>query len=300
MKVLVTGGTGFIGSNIVNKLLDAGREVLITGLENNISTHPKVTNLGRSFHDLDWDKIGKIDVVFHQAANNDTTSTNKKEMFKVNVEWSRELFKNATQSGCPRIIYASSTAVYGNTPPPHKEIGPFEPLNVYAESKLALDEFAADFAAKNREVVIIGLRYCNIYGLGESKKGRRATMIYQLAQEMLKGNPRLFEYGEQKRDYLYIKDAVRANLLAALASESCIVNCGFGKATSFNRLVEILNAVLKLNRSPEYIDNPYEKQYQNFTECDMSYAKEKIGFVPEFDIVKGITDYFEVGPLKEA
>lgn len=103
----------------------------------------------------------------------------------------------------------------------------------------------------------------------------------------------------KKRDYLYIKDVVRANFLAAKAKESCLINCGYGEATTFNRLVEILNSVLTLKRTPQYIDNPYEKQYQNYTECDMSLAKKEIGFVPEFDILKGIEDYFKSGFLTQ-
>jgi len=297
MKTLVTGGTGFIGSNLANKLLADGHEVFVTGLEQN--PNPKFINLGGDFHDLDWGKLGRLDVLFHQAAINDTTLKNRTEMFRINVDWPKELFKQVVQKGCRHIVYASSTAVYGNVPPPYREDGPTEALNVYAESKLDFDDFVVEFAKKNPTVVIVGLRYCNVYGPGENKKGKRATMIYQLAQQMFKGNPRIFKYGEQKRDYIYIKDVILANLLASKAQESCIVNCGFGEAVSFNRLVEILNSVLGTNRNSEYFDNPHEGSYQNFTECDMTYAKEKIGFVPKFDIEKGITDYFKSGFLTQ-
>jgi len=299
MRVLVTGGTGFIGSNLARELSGKGHQVLVTGLENNSLTHPQITNLGKSFHDLSWNKIGNLDILFHQAANNDTTSEDKEEMFKVNFEWPQKLFQKAVENGCRRIVYASSTAIYGNISAPYKEDGPVDPLNVYAESKLAFDEFATGFAKKNPKVIVVGLRYCNIYGPGENKKGKRATMIYQLAQEMKKGDPYLFKYGEQKRDYLYVKDVVRANLLATEARKSCIVNCGYGEATTFNRLVEILNSVLALGRTPQYIDNPYKKQYQNHTECDMSLAKKEIGFIPEFNILKGIEDYFKSGFLTQ-
>jgi len=123
-------------------------------------------------------------------------------------------------------------------------------------------------------------------------------MILQLAQQMRKGNPTLFKHGEQKRDFVYVKDVVAANLLAAKATESCIINCGSGRATSFNDIVAILNNVLATSRKPEYIDNPYKEFYQNFTECDMTKAKEKIGFVPEYSIEQGIKDYFESGMLE--
>ena len=153
------------------------------------------------------------------------------------------------------------------------------------------------FAQKHPEIIIVGLRYCNVYGPGESHKGKRSSMIYQLAQQISKGNPRIFKMGEQKRDFIYVKDVVEANILASKAKESCIVNCGLGKATTFNRIIEILNKALGTNRKTEYIDNPYADQYQNFTECDMNLAKQKIGFAPEYGIEKGIKDYYESGFL---
>jgi ADP-L-glycero-D-manno-heptose 6-epimerase len=204
------------------------------------------------------------------------------EMLRANFEASRRLFRYVTQQGCRRIVYASSTAVYGRCLVPYKEAGPFDLNTPYAESKKRLDDFAMEFAATHPDVIIVGLRFCNIYGPGESHKGTRATMIYQLAQQMQRGNPKLFRYGEQKRDYIYVKDVVHANLLAASTTESCIVNCGSGVATSFNRLVEILNEVLKLHRKPEYIENPYAGSYQEYTKCDLTLAKQKLGFSPSF------------------
>ncbi|MDP2695827.1 MAG: NAD-dependent epimerase/dehydratase family protein [bacterium] len=298
MQALITGGTGFIGSNLALKMLSDGHDVTITGTDNEYKfTDERLKILPPDFANINWAKLGSVDVVFHQAAINDTTIMDRNEMFRVNVEASEKLFNDAIIHGCRKIVYASSTAIYGDLPAPHKEEGPFKPLNPYAESKLALDEFATEFAKQHPDVVVVGLRYCNVYGPGETKKGKRATMIYQLAQQMKTGNPKLFKYGEQKRDYIYIKDLVQANILAAGAQESCIVNCGFGEAVEFNELVNILNDNLGASRTPEYIDNPYIDKYQAHTECDMSLAKEKIGFIPKFDIKKGIADYRNSGFL---
>ena len=255
--------------------------------------------MGYDFAHLDWRKIGKIDVLFHKAAITDTTVLDRNLMFKINLEDSKKLFADAVKNGCKKIIYASSTAVYGDAPAPYKENGIIHPLNPYGESKRLLDDFATYFANKNPSVIIIGLRYCNVYGAGEKHKGKMANMIYQLAQQMVKGNPKMFKFGEQKRDYLYVKDAVKANILAAKSKKSCIVNCGSGKAVTFNDIVKILNKTLGTNRQPEYIDNPYAEKYQNYTECDMSLAKKMIGFVPEFDIEKGINDYFKNFPFQK-
>lgn len=250
-----------------------------------------------AFHGIDWDKIGKLDVLFHQAAINDTRHGDREEVIRANVDASIELFNHVVKNGCKRIVYASSTAVYGNTPAPHKEDGPFDFINHYAESKYLLDQFAMQFAKEHQEVRIVGLRYCNVYGPRENHKGTRSSMIYQLAQQMKVGNPKLFKYGEQKRDYIYVKDVVRANLLAAEAEESGIFNCGFGKATTFNEIFNILNKKMNMGRVVEYIDNPYGDKYQSYTECDMTKAKEKLGFVAEYDIERGIADYYESGFL---
>ena len=296
MRILVTGGTGFVGSNLVARLLEQGQDVVITGhdAEQRIPGF-RGKYLQPSLLGIDWEAIGAVDVLFHQAAVNDTTLMDEREMLRANVSASQELFRRVAAGGCRRIVYASSTAIYGDAPAPYREDTPARPLNPYALSKKQLEEFATEFARENPQVTIVGLRYCNVYGPGESHKGKRASMIFQLAQQMQRGNPRLFQYGEQKRDYLYVEDAVGANLLAAEARESCIVNCGSGQAVSFNDLVTQLNRVLGVNRTPEYIDNPYADRYQSHTECDMTLAKQKLGFVPEFDLSGGLEAYRSKG-----
>ena len=292
MRILVTGGTGFVGSNLVSRLLQEGHDVLITGhdAEQRIPGF-QGKYLQPSLLGIDWEAVGAVDVLFHQAAVNDTTLLDEREMLRANVTASQELFRRVVAGGCRRIVYASSTAIYGDAPAPYREDTPARPLNPYARSKKQLEEFASGFARENPQVTLVGLRYCNVYGPGESHKGKRASMIFQLAQQMQRGNPRLFKYGEQKRDYLYVDDAVRANLLAAKASESCIVNCGSGRAVSFNDIVVQLNRVLEVRRTPEYIDNPYADRYQSHTECDMTLAKQKLGFVPEFELASGLEAY---------
>ena len=296
MRVLVTGGTGFIGSNLAVKLLEEGYGVTITGTDAEQKV-PGAAYLQPGFLGIDWAVLGKFDLLFHQAAINDTTLMDKREMFRANVTASAELFRYVARNGCKRIVYASSTAVYGNLPAPYKENCPVQPLNPYGESKAELDDYARQFASEYSDVVIVGLRYCNVYGPRENHKGKRASMIYQLAQQMKNCNPRIFKHGEQKRDYIYVSDVVQANLLAAKAEKSCIVNCGSGAAITFNDLIKILNKVMGTTRQPEYIDNPYADKYQSHTECDMALAKEKIGFVPQYDIERGINEYYARGWL---
>jgi len=293
MRGLVTGGTGFIGSNIAKQLISDGHTVFVTGKKEGEQQVPGVAAIFPTFAGLPWDEFGNIDIVFHEAALVNTMVLDRNEMFKINLDEAKELFKQAVAHGCKRIVYASSTAAYGDAPAPYKENGPMHPLNPYSESKRLLDDFATHLARQHPDVTIVGLRYCNVYGPNEHHKGKMATQIFQLAHQMLEGNPRIFKHGEQKRDWIYVKDVVSANMLAAQAKQSCIVNCGSGKATSFNDLIRILNKVMGTDRQPEYIDNPHAGRYQDYTECDMTLAKEKLGFIPEYDIAKGIKDLYE-------
>lgn len=298
MRCLVTGGTGLIGSHIVRHLVEEGHDVLITGHEaEQALPFFSGKRIFPSFGGIDWNAIGKIDILFHQAALNNTRCMDRDEMLRVNLEDSKRLFRHVIQQGCQRIVYASSTAVYGRNPSPYHETDPCDLNTPYAESKKGVEDCAMQLAQEYPTLKIVGLRYCNVYGPGEDHKRQRATMIYQFAQQMRVGNPKLFQYGEQQRDYIYVKDVVRANMLAASAPVSTIVNCGSGKATSFNRIVEILNETLGYARQPEYIENPYRGNYQEHTKCDMSYAEQQLGFTPQYSIEEGILDYFHSGCL---
>ena len=293
IKCLVTGGTGFIGYNLTKQLQKENYEVLITGRTDQNYKDVRDILVGYDLFELDWNKIGNIDVLFHQAAIVDTTIMDYDKMMRINVESSKFLFKQAVKHNCEHIVYASSTASYGNEPAPYKEGKTKQnPLNPYGKSKKLLEEFAIEFAKENPKVVIVGLRYCNVYGSHDNHKGKMRCYLSQIADQMRIENPKLFRDGEQKRDYIYVKDIVRANILASKSKESCILNCGSGKAISFNDLVSILNKVLGLNRVPQYIKNPHKEMYQNYIECDMSLAKKKIGFVPEYSIEKGIKELY--------
>lgn len=289
-KILITGGTGFIGSNLANKLVDMEHEVTIIG--NKAEQKTKASRyLELHFNGIDWKAIGPQDVLFHEAANNDTLDLNEDEMFRANVQAPLDLFRRLAILGCRQFVYASSTAVYGDSPAPYIEsTTPPKPLNPYGHSKFLFEQLVMKMA-NQFEVNLVGLRYCNVYGLGEGHKGTRASMIYQLAKRMMEGNPpKLFKHGEQKRDWISVDDVVSANLAAMCYSASGVFNCGSGKATSFNELVRILNKELGTNYEPIWVENPHEEQYQSYTECDMTKAKNELGFEPKIDIETGISN----------
>jgi len=298
MRILVTGGTGFIGSTISRQLAEQDHDVLITGTQSE-NVPPNVKLLPLHLTGIDWTAIEYVDAVFHEAAINDTTFKDKRQMLRANFYGAITLFNLLLGKGCKKFIYASSTATYGDSPAPYIEgKTKLNPLNIYAESKALFEEFAEEFGNGNKGlgISVVGLRYCNVYGPGEGHKGKRMSMIGQIARTLIRGErPKLFSDGEQKRDWIYVDDVVSANLAALNFEGTDIFNCGSGQATSFNTITELLNKGLNLNIEPEYISNPYEGAYQNHTECDMSKAKKLLKFKPKFDIVKGINNYIKQG-----
>jgi ADP-L-glycero-D-manno-heptose 6-epimerase len=307
LTALVTGATGFVGSNLTSELVMQGYDVIaigrkgeqdISGLFSEKSSRSRLHYC--SFHRIRWEYMPKFDILFHQAAIADTRVMDKKLMNRINVTESRKLFGNAVNHGCKRIVYASSTAVYGRSPAPHVECRSEAPIRPYDKSKFFLDEIAMDFAAKHPEVCVVGLRYCNVFGPGENHKGPMASMVYHLARQMQIKNPEIFRGGEQKRDWIYVDDAVRANICAATnAKRSCVVNCGTGKAITFNEIVAALNRTLRLNRKTKYIDMPERvaRTFQTHTECNMEKAGELIGFFPEISFEEGVRRYHQSGKL---
>lgn len=284
MRFLVTGGTGFIGSTLVRKLLSLGHEVLITGREGEQPTD--AICIGYDFHKLNWKAIGELDAIFHQAAITNTVYTDINEIMWVNLSCAQQMFEQAVDFGVQRFIYASSCAVYGSVPLPFREDGPKNPLNAYGYSKLYFDNFAMKFAEKHK-ISIVGLRYSNVYGRGENHKGTSACMVSQIIKTIKENkNPKLFKWGEQARDFVFIDDVVEANLLG-LTAETGIYNVASGVSTTFNDVLKILNKIMGTKAEAEYIDNPYEKVYQNNTSCDLSLSRDRLKYNPSVLLEEG-------------
>ncbi len=294
MKALVTGGTGFIGSNLALNLENMGWEVLVLDdfscghFKNLLGFHGDV--IAESILNVDLSCFDDLDVVFHQAAITDTTLMDQKRMIEVNVEGFRRLLTFAVRRQIP-FIYASSAGTYGLSSAPQKEEQAGKPINIYGFSKWIDDCLAKKYMSKHKSL-IVGLRYFNVFGPREGHKGKMASMVWQLAQQMLSGKrPRIFKWGEQKRDQVYIKDVVRATLLALEAKESGIVNIGTGRTISFNYIIKILNQVLGTNYMPDYFDNPYKEFYQEHTQADLSLTKKLLGYEPKWSFEEAVKDY---------
>ena len=300
-NLVITGGAGFIGSNLTLALQEKFPSARLTVIDDFRSGDFK--NLAgycgdfvaQNLATLDWhEQFGneKFEAIFHLASITDTTLHDQFVQVHDNVESFRRILNFARPTNT-RIIYASSAATYGAATEASVESNGAAPANVYAFSKTIMDNIARRAAAESPDWIIIGLRYFNVYGPREAHKGMPASMVYHLAKQMKTGQrPHIFKHGEQKRDFVYVKDIVEGSILALDASTSGIYNLGTGQARSFNELVDILNKCLGTNFQPDYIDNPHA-HYQNFTQADLTNARNALDYKPRFPLEDGVRDYMQ-------
>lgn len=301
MRMLVTGGAGFIGSNVALEVSKRykGAELFVlddfsSGYFKNLIGFEGEVITGSITEPETIEKLRKynFDVIFHQAANADTTETDQKKVMSVNCEAFKSILNVARESRA-KVVYASSAAVYGNGPAPMKVGQELTPENIYGFSKYAMDMVTYRFMKENPTVGVVGLRYFNVYGPRETHKGKMASMVLQLTVQIMKGKkPRLFKWGEQKRDFVYVMDCVEANIKGFETEKSGIVNVGTGRARSFNEVVEVIKRSLGVEVETEYFDNPYDF-YQNYTEADLTETKNILGWYPQTQIEDGIPAYVE-------
>jgi ADP-L-glycero-D-manno-heptose 6-epimerase len=309
--IIVTGGAGFIGSNLVRQLNAAGHDDIL--VVDDLRDGHKVLNLKdcRIADYLDMHEFltrlaagqdfgGKVSALFHQGACTETTEWNGLLMMRTNYDYSRQVFAWATSRQVP-LIYASSASVYGAGREFRVSPECEAPINVYAFSKLMFDRFVRQHMAGVRSPVV-GLRYFNVYGPGEAHKGSMASVIHHFNQQLKSGDEiRLFEGsdgygpGEQRRDFIHVDDVVRVNLWAwEQGGKSGIFNLGTGKARSFN---DLARAVLAWHGRGQitYVPFPAHLQgsYQSFTEADLSGLRAAGYTAPFLDIEAGVKHYLD-------
>jgi ADP-L-glycero-D-manno-heptose 6-epimerase len=298
-NLLVTGGAGFIGSNLTLTLQEkvpSARLIVVddfrSGDFKNLRGY-RGDFVARNLATLNWqEQFGseKFDAIFHLASITDTTLHDQFIQVHDNVESFRRLL-NFAKTNKTRIVYASSASTYGSATAASVESNGAAPANIYAFSKTIMDNLAMREAKEDPSWIIIGLRYFNVYGPREAHKGVPASMVYHLAQQMKAGQrPRIFKQGDQKRDFVYVKDVVEGSILALEAKQSGIYNLGSGQARSFNELVDVLNKCLGTKFQPDYIENPHA-HYQNFTQADLEKVRGELGYQPQFSLENGVADY---------
>lgn len=302
-NIIVTGGAGFIGSNLTLALQEKYPEARIVVLDDFRSGHFMnlrgyrgdfvVADISR----LDWKNQFKervFDAIFHLASITDTTIHDQYQQTHDNVEAFRRLLEFAAPNQTP-VVYASSAATYGIGAAKMREDQTPAPANIYAFSKAQLDNLARQYREQNPAWRIVGLRYFNVYGMREGHKKAAASMIYQLYCQMKSGQrPRVFRAGEQKRDFVYVKDVVALTMRASTAARSGIYNCGSGQPFSFNEVIAELNRNLGTSLAPDYFDNPYASFYQPHTEADLSLARQDLQYQPQYPPALGIAEYVQL------
>ncbi len=316
-RILITGGAGFIGSNLAAALLKRPNTDVVIADDFSSGDWRNLIDVDcevRAVHCDDPQLLqdiaeGHFSAVYHEAAITDTTVMDQKLMVNVNTDAFAAILKASAKSGT-RVIYASSAGTYGNSAAPNRVGSGEKPENIYGFSKLAMDRVAARWY-DTHSAPIIGLRYFNVYGPGEHHKNehqgnKTASMMLQLYQRIKANEPiRLFKYGEQMRDFVYIRDVIGANLAALDAPRSGVCNVGSGKARTFNDIVANLNSNLNITLDVEYFDNPFTF-YQNHTEADLSDTTSLLNWQPQWSLEQGMEDYIKYleaghrGPVEAA
>lgn len=309
--IIVTGGAGFIGSNIVKGLNQRGySDILIV---DDMTDGHKFKNIA-DLQFLDYmdkeDFIASIieeedfpdfvEAIFHEGACSTTTEWNGKYMLQNNYEYSKELLHYCLDRRI-QFIYASSAATYGNKTTFTEELDSEAPINVYGYSKFLFDQYVRRILP-DAQSQIVGLRYFNVYGPREQHKGGMASVAYHLNNQIQEdGKVKLFAGcdgyadGEQVRDFIYVDDVVDVNLWFLDHSEvSGIYNCGTGRSEPFNNVAK---AVLDWHQSGEleYIPFPdkLKGHYQSYTQADLSKLKAA-GYDREFcTVAEGTKRYLD-------
>ncbi len=301
MKILVTGGAGFIGSHLTEALIREGHEVRVF---DNLSSGSlkNLANVSVEFIEgdiADWDAVNTAvsgcDLVFHQAALVSVPQSIKNPRLNhaSNVTGAFHLFEAARQAGVRRVIYASSAAVYGNLPDmPNKETGALKPETPYAMAKRTNELMASAFAS-TYGIEFVGLRYMNVFGPRQDPSSPYSGVLSIFCQNVLAGKPLIIHGdGQQTRDFIYVADVVQANLLAAKTASlspgsSVIFNVGRGQQTSLNQIVEHL-AEITGQQIERYYENPRAGDIKHSV-ADIELAARQLGFVPGTDVRNGLT-----------
>ena len=309
--ILITGGAGFIGSNLAFyfqanfpkskvTVFDCFRndETFTNG---NLKSFGHYKNLigfrgeiisGNINNKDDLSLLDKynFDFIFHHAAISDTRVYDQEIIMKTNVNSFYDLLEIAKKDESV-MVYASSAATYGNLPSP-QTVGQENPENPYGYSKYIMDQIAIRYSLENPDLTIVGLRFFNVYGPREYYKGNTSSMVIQLGHQILDGKaPRLFNNSNQiLRDFIYIDDVVQANIKACTPKQNGTYNVGTGIPRNFQEIADILQKELDTDLGTDYFPNPYNG-YQMNTQADISSTKKNLNLEPKFSLERGIKAY---------
>ena len=291
-RILVTGGAGFIGSNLANRLVSDNDVIAVDdcylGDPNNLTEDVEFVETSV----LDNDYPADVDVVFHLAAlsSRNMHENDPQRGCRVNVEGFVNTVERARKAGCETVIYATTSSIYGSRTEPSPESMDVEAHTAYEASKLARERYA-EYYANHHDMNMVGLRFFSVYqgfGGNEEHKGKYANTVAQFADAIANGEaPELFGDGSQTRDFTHVDDVVRACELAADHELTGVYNVGTEEAYSFNEMVAMINDALGTDIDPEYIECPFDG-YVHDTMADASKFRAATGWEPEIDFEEGV------------
>lgn len=290
-SALVTGAAGFVGRHLVRALETQGWDVVALDPKPLDADGHKVVQASLlSLPDVRR-AVDGVDVVLHEGAASSSMMFEPDPFtgVEVNVMGGLNLLRASREAGVKRLVYASTSSLYGSLPVPWREDVAVDCApNAYAASKLAF-EYLAKVYTSRRELDTVGLRYFSVYGPGEETKGSYANMISQFLWSMRKGEPPIvYGDGNQTRDFTHVDDIVRANL-RALETEAVgeVFNVGTGRETTINHLVETLSALLESPLRAQHVPNPIPN-YVYRTLADTKKAERLLGFTAEVSFEEGV------------
>jgi UDP-glucose 4-epimerase len=296
MEIIVTGGCGFIGSNLIDRLLNEGNSVKV--FDNMHTGNP--SNLEglavKIFHDP-YNKmdslVQKPDIIFHLGIPSSSPMyKNNPKLIGEAINDAIDVFEFAKKKGC-KVVYASSSSLYNGNEPPYREDMPIYVKDYYTECRYSIERLAKLYNTLH-DVKSVGLRFFSVYGPNEKYKGKYANIITQFLWAMLKDeHPVIFGDGNQTRDFIYVGDVVEALMLAMEKDFECeIFNAGTGVAHSFNQIVDLLNENLGKNIKPIHQPMPI-KNYVFETLADTTKAEKILGFKAKKTLDEGIKSLIE-------
>ena len=303
MKVLVTGGAGFIGSNIVDALILAGHDVVV--IDNLYMGRMKNLNPKAKFYlmDLRADELEKVfalekfDVVYHEAAQMDVRRSVENPIFdaQVNVLGTLNVLQNSVKNGVKKVVFASTGgAIYGEQDYfPADEEHPNRPVSPYGITKLTVEKYLYFYKLTYGLQHVI-LRYANVYGPRQNPHGEAGVVAIFIEKMLIGEQPIINGDGKQTRDFVFVEDVVRANLLAIDYPESDVFNVGTAIETDVNTIFRELNKIVGKN-IPE-THGPAKEGEQQRSVINYSKAKERLGWEPKVSLQEGLrktVNYFK-------
>lgn len=303
MRIAVTGGAGFIGSNLAAKLLSEGHEVVIV---DNFHTGSKevaelLARRGAEVHEGRSSllkELGEFDAIFHLGMPSSSPMYRESPSLVASVVGeAADILEHARRVGC-RVIYASTSSLYNGHEPPHREDMPILPTDLYTEARYWLERLTKVYHDLYG-VESVGLRLFSVYGPNERPKGKYANVVSQMIWKALEGKPFvIYGDGKQTRDFIHVADVVEAFLKAWRSDVGWgVYNVGTGVETSFNELADLISEFIELK--VEHVPNPI-KNYVQRTGADTSKAEEELGFraaIPLREGVRNLVDVYRRGEL---